>query len=74
MSINELLKQSGVKFNQKDAMRLGKLVMNKAKESGVRWQKKKELVDVNDFPETFAGQMQETAINYFKSKTNQNAK
>lgn len=68
MTIQTLLKQSGVKYHRNDAGRIGILIMKKAKEDGVLWTKKQELIEVNDFPETFIEKMQDIAIQYFKTK------
>ncbi len=69
MTINELLKQSKVVFRRNDAVVLGLQIMSKAKEKNVKWVKKEELVQVNDFPESFTSEMQQIVINYFSSKT-----
>lgn len=68
MSIQELLKLSGVEYHRQDAFNLGLMIMSKAKEKKVKWVKKQEMVEVNDFPDDFLPEMQETLIKYFSSK------
>lgn len=74
MSIQELLKQSGIDFRRKDALKISNLIIKKAKEKGVRWVKKEELVEVNDYPQGFAPEMQDILIQYFSSKSQKNEK
>lgn len=68
MTIHELLKQSGVKYTRQDARKLGMTIMRKAGEKKVKWTKKEELVEVNNFPETFTSEMQQIVADYFTSK------
>ena len=69
MTIKELLKQSGITHSQKDEGRLGLRIRQKAWEEKIRWTKKEEIIQVNDYPPEFEDQMQEMAIQYFKNKT-----
>lgn len=73
MTVTELIKQSGVKYKRKDLSVLGKIIQNKAREQKVRWTKVDEVISVNDFPETFIEEMQNTVADYFTSKTTNNA-
>lgn len=74
MSIQELLKQSGIDFRRKDALKISHLIIRKAKEKGVLWVKKQELVEVNDYPQEFSAEMQDILIQYFSSKKPKNEK
>lgn len=68
MTLHELLKQSGLSFTRKDAERIGLKVMTKAKEQKVRWTKKQELIEVNDYPAEFVSEMQQLLISHFSNK------
>lgn len=68
MTIQTLLKQSGIKYTRQDAQKIGLSIMANAMSKKVKWTKKEELVEVNDYPEDFTPTMQETLIQYFKTK------
>ena len=70
MTINQLLRQSGVPFTRRDATELGEKVKRAAKEKGYRYTKKEELIPVNDYPPEFQEEMITIAINHFTAKTN----
>ena len=67
MTVNEILKQSGLKYRGVDAIRLGIMFMSKAKKAKVRSEKKDEVIQVNDFPESIVPDLQEIVIQYFSS-------
>lgn len=68
MSIQELLKQSGLEYHRKDGFKLGLIIMGAAKKKKVKWTKKMEMIEVNDFPKEFVPEMQDILIQYFSSK------
>lgn len=48
------------------------LIMKKATQDKVKWTKKEELVEVNDFPEDFIPEMQQIISQYFTTKAQKN--
>ena len=42
--------------------------MRKAGEKKIKWTKKEELVEVNDYPESFVTEMQQIVAQYFTDK------
>lgn len=69
MTIQTLLKQSGIKYTRHDAQKIGLSIMAKAMSKKVKWTKKEELIEVNDYPEEFKEEMIQIAIEHFKNKT-----
>ena len=68
MTINQLLRQSGVAFNRKDAQIIGEKIKSLAKQKGIRYTKIEELVPVNDYPYDFQQDMEQIAIEHFTKK------
>lgn len=73
MTIDELLKLSGIPYKQDDASRIGVQVLKLAKEAKLKIRRKKQMsgnykFSVNDYPESFLPVMQDKVIEYFTSK------
>lgn len=68
MTINKILEESGFKVHRNDAGKIGMLAMAKAKEKKVKWGKKPEMVEVNDYPDELVPDIQTIVIDYFTAK------
>lgn len=68
MTVTQILQASGVKYNKKNASRIGHLIANKAKEDGIKFTQTTETINVNDYPDTFQTEMEGIVIEYFQSK------
>ncbi len=42
--------------------------MNRARDKKIKWTKKKELIEVNDYPEEFIPEMQQLLVSHFANK------
>lgn len=72
MTIQQLIKNSGVKFTRKDGSRLGDRIARRAKVCNVKVTTTIEPVEVNDYPESFVNEMQDIAIVYFSERMRNN--
>lgn len=68
MTITELVKQSGLKLRKHQISALGNVIYKKAKEKEIEHKKVPETIYVNDYPESFIQEMQQTLIEWVSAK------
>ncbi len=68
MTLTQALKEGNINLSFNDKIKLASLIGNHAKKKGIAWSKVEETVMVNDYPDTFTNDMQETIINYLTNK------
>jgi hypothetical protein len=67
MTLKELVDGSGLNLSNKQLSKIGYRVKEAAKQAGITYGKKEQIVTVNDYPDEFLPTIQEIIINHLKS-------
>jgi len=67
MTLKELVDSSGLNLSNKQLSKIGYKVKEAAKESGITYGKKEQIVTVNDYPDDFLPTIQDIIIQHLKS-------
>lgn len=64
MTVRQLLAAGNLNLTKKQRQRLGHLISEKAKLRNVDIKRVEETIEVNDYPDEFVEEMQQTSIDY----------